>query len=123
MKQDHRTGKRLPGQRATVNWHAAGIASGAQEQWGAVPPDSDPQPVRRFGAGTVDVEASARWLPQCGVTTVAMEATGVDGIPLFEVLAARGLVVGLADARAGQRAPGRPKPDGPDWQWLPRLHP
>ncbi len=46
MKQDQRKGKRLPVQLATVNLHAAGIDIGAQEHGVAVPPDSDPQPVR-----------------------------------------------------------------------------
>ncbi len=112
----------MPAQLAAVNWYAAGIASGAQAHWGAVPPASDSPPVRRFGACTVDLEASASWLPQRGVTTGAMESTGVYWIPLFELREARGFTVVLADARAGQRAPGRPKTEGQDWQGLPRLH-
>jgi len=88
----------------------------------AVPPASDPQPVRRFGACTADLEALADWLQQCGVTTVAMESTGVYWIPLFELLEARGFIVVLAEAREVQRAPGRPKSDGQACQWLQRLH-
>ena len=64
----------------------------------------------------------ANWLPQGGVTTVAMEATGVYWIPLFEVLEARGFAGVLAAAREVQRAPGRPKTDVRDCQWLQRLH-
>ena len=119
MKQRKRKGK---APLIVVNLHAAGIDSGAQEHGVAVPPDSAPQPVRRFGACTAALEALANWLQQCGVTTVAMESTGVDWIPLFELLAARGLVVVLVDAPAVQRAPGRPKSDVPDCQWLQRLH-
>jgi transposase len=122
MKQNHRQGKRLPAQLAAVNWHAAGIDIGAQEHWVAVPPDCDSQPVRRFGACTVDLEAIAWWLQQCGVTTVAMESTGGYWIPLFELLEARGFAVVLADAREVQRAPGRPKTEVQDCQWLQRLH-
>jgi len=33
--------------------------------------------VREFGTFTADLEALAVWLKQCGVTTVAMESTGV----------------------------------------------
>ena len=87
-----------------------------------MPPDCDSQPVRRFGACTADLEAIAPWLQQCGVTTVAMESTGVYWIPLFELLEARGFAVVLADAREVQRAPGRPKTDVQDCQWLQRLH-
>jgi transposase len=38
------------------------------------------------------------------------------------LLAARGFTVVLADAREVQRAPGRPKTDVQDCQWLQRLH-
>ena len=65
--------------------HAAGIDIGEAEHWVAVPPGCDPQPVRRFGTFTVDLDAVADWLIDCGVTTVAMESTGVYWIPRFEV--------------------------------------
>ncbi|MFM2188664.1 MAG: hypothetical protein RLZZ452_619, partial [Pseudomonadota bacterium] len=32
--------------------HAAGVDLGATEHWVSVPPDRDPQPVRRFGTFT-----------------------------------------------------------------------
>ena len=122
MARSKRKGNGLPSQLAAVNLHAAGIDIGAQEHWIAVPSDSDPQPVRRFGAYTAELEALAEWLQSCGVTTVAMESTGVYWIPLFELLEARGFMVVLADAREVQRAPGRPKTDVRDCQWLQRLH-
>jgi len=122
MARRKRKGKGLPPQLAAVTLHAAGIDIGAAEHWVAVPSDCDPQPVRRFGACTADLEAIAEWLRACGVTTVAMESTGVYWIPLFDVLEARGFAVVLADAREVQRAPGRPKSDVQDCQWLQRLH-
>src|SRR5712692_8185150 len=122
MKRDNRQGNGLPAQLAAVNLHAAGIDIGAQAHWVAVPPDSDAQPVRGFGACTADLEAMANWLQQCGVTTVAMESTGVYWIPLFELLEAQGFTVVLADAREVQRAPGRPKTDVQDCQGSQRLH-
>ena len=36
-----------------------------------------PANVRRFGANSCDLAAIADWLKECGVTTVAMESTGV----------------------------------------------
>jgi transposase len=63
--------------------HAAGIDIGEAEHWVAVPPGCDPQPVRRFGTFTADLDALADWLIDCGVITVAMESTGVYWIPLF----------------------------------------
>ena len=65
--------------------HAAGVDIGEAEHWVAVPPGRDPQPVRRFGTCTADLDALADWLINCGVTTVAMASTGVDWIPLFEL--------------------------------------
>ena len=50
-----------------------------------MPPGCDPQPVRRFGTFTADLDALADWLIDCGVTTVAMESTGVSWIPLCEL--------------------------------------
>jgi transposase len=102
--------------------HAAGIDIGEAEHWVAVPPGCDPQPVRRFGTFTADLDALADWLIDCGVTTVAMESTGVYWIPLFELLEARGVQVLLIDPRQAKRAPGRPKTDRLDCKWLQRLH-
>ena len=111
----------LPPQLATVNLHAAGIDVGAEEHWAAVPPCDDPQPVRRFGANTADLEALADWLWGCDVTTVALESTGVYWIPLFELLETRGFQVLLVDPSKLPRS-GRPKTDVHDCQWLQRLH-
>ena len=105
-----------------VHPHAAAVDIGAAEHGVAVPPDRDAQPVRRFGTCTIDLEAIADWLLACDVTTVAMESTGVYWIPLFEVLEARGFQAILIDPRQAQRAPGRPKSDPRDCQWLQRLH-
>jgi len=104
------------------NPHAAGIDIGEAEHWVAVPPGRDPQPVRRFGTFTVDLDALADWLIDCGVITVAMASTGVYWMPLFELLEARGVQVLLIDPRQAKRAPGRPKTDRLDCQWLQRLH-
>ena len=104
------------------NPHAAGIDIGEAEHWVAVPPGCDPQPVRRFGTCTVDLDALADWRIDGGVTTVAMASTGVSWIPLFELLEARGVQVLLIDPRQAKRAPGRPKTDRLDGQWLQRLH-
>ena len=102
--------------------HAAGIDIGEAEHWVAVPPGCDPQPVRRFGTFTADLDALADGLLDCGVTTVAMASTGVYWIPRFALLEARGGQGLLIDPRQAQRAPGRPQTDRLDCQWLQRLH-
>jgi transposase len=113
--------------------HAAGIDVHAQVHWVAVPPQDAPAPppdhppnlpphVRSFGACTADLIALADWLTACGVKTVAMESTGIYWIPLFELLESRGLEVLLVEPRQTRHAPGRPKTDVLDCQWLQRLH-
>ena len=111
----------LPPQLATVNLHAAGVDVGAEEHWAAVPACDDAHPVRRFGANTADLGVLADWFWDCGITTVALESTGVYWIPLFEVLEARGFQVLLVDPGKMPRN-GRPKSDVHDCQWLQRLH-
>ena len=62
----------------------------------------------------------ADWLQKCGIRTMAMEATGVDGIPLFELREARGREVCLVNAEHVRPVPGR-KSDVKDCQWLQKL--
>jgi transposase len=47
-------------------------------------------PVRSFGTFTQDLHDLADWFTACGVTSVAMESTGVYWIPVYEVLEQRG---------------------------------
>ena len=101
--------------------NAAGIDGGAEAHYVAVPPDRDPTPVRAFKTFTADRHRLADWLTACGVTTVAMESTGVYWIPLYEILEARGLDVVLVNARHLKNVPGR-KTDVVDCQWLQELH-
>jgi len=81
-----------------------------------------PDGVRKFGTTTADLEALVAWLKECGVTAVAMESTGVFWIPLYDLLASRGVDVILVDPRQTKHAPGRPKSDALDCQWIRRLH-
>jgi hypothetical protein len=50
-----------------------------------VPEDQDEPSVRVFQTCPVDLYALADWLGACGVTTVAMESTGISGIPVYEI--------------------------------------
>jgi len=101
--------------------HAAGIDLGARAIYVAVPPGRDPRPVRHFPTFTEDLHALRDWLKDCGVTTVAMESTGVYWIPLFQILEAAGIEVCLVNARHCKNLPGR-KTDVQDCQWLQYLH-
>ncbi len=103
------------------NPHAAGIDVGATEMYVAVPPGCTDKPVRCFGTFTEDLIALSEWLKSCGVTSVAMESTGVYWIPLFQILEDRGFEVCLVNARHVKNVPGR-KTDVADCQWLQYLH-
>jgi|ERR1700674_366943 len=100
---------------------AAGIDLGAIEIWAAVPPERCQLPIRRFGAFTEDLNALVAWLVKCGIRTVAMEATGVYWIPLYQLLSDAKVEVCLVNARHVKNVPGR-KSDVRDCQWLQYLH-
>lgn len=104
-----------------VNPHAAGLDIGLREHFACVPADAAPRNVRSFGTFTADLEALADWFKECGITSVAMEATGVYWIPVFQILEARGLAVVLVNARQTKNVAGR-KSDVQDCQWIQRLH-
>jgi transposase len=104
-----------------VNRRAAGIDIGSTFHVVAVPQELDAQPVRSFRSFTADLNALADWLVRLGITTVAMESTGVYWIPAFEILEARGLEVVLVNARDAKNVPGR-KTDINDAQWIQQLH-
>ena len=118
--------RRIPPASALESWapiepDAAGLDIGAEEIWVAVPSERDPQPVRAFGTFTPELEALVAWLAACGITTVAMESTGVYWIPIFELLEARGFRAYLVNARHLKSVPQR-KTDVLDCQWIQHLH-
>lgn len=106
---------------AVVNPNAAGIDIGSREHWVAVPPDRCEQPVRSFSTLTPSLHELGDWLHTCGITTVAMESTGVYWVPLYEILEARGIDVQLVNAHHVHNVPGR-KSDVLDCQWILKLH-
>lgn len=112
---------KLPSHLQHMNLNAAGIDIGSEQHMVAVPEGRDTVSVREFGTFTADLQALAAWLKKCGVTTVAMESTGVYWIPLFELLERQGFEVKLVDARHVKNVSGR-KSDVLDCQWLQQLH-
>jgi transposase len=97
--------------------NVAGIDCGSAEHFVAEPPDRDPTAVQSFKTFTSDLHRLADWLTACRVKSVAMEATGVYWIPLYEILEARGFDVVLVNARHVKNVPGR-KSDVLDCEWL-----
>jgi transposase len=116
--------KKKPGGRPelkAVNVGAAAIDIGSKMHMAAVNSACADVPVRSFGTFTQDLQDLADWFKACGVTSVAMESTGVYWIPVYEILEQRGFGVILVNARYAKNVPGR-KTDVSDAAWLRELH-
>jgi transposase len=100
-----------------VHPHAAGLDLGSEELWAGVPEDRDDPPVRSFGTFTPDRFGLAEWLVSCRIDPVALDSTGVYGIPVYESLEARGFKVSLVKAHPLKPVPGR-KRDSKACQWI-----
>jgi transposase len=103
--------------------HAAGIDVGDLSHWACVeatPDGSDT--VREFPAHTPGLRQLVEWLKLCGVTTIALEASGVYGHVLFLTLIEAGFQVVMTSPKFTKQIQGRPKTDKRDCQWIQRLH-
>src|SRR5687767_1370927 len=128
-KPGRRTPRVLPPAMPVLNPNAAGIDVHSDMHMVCVPADrvpaataGGPGHVRRFGANSCDLAAIADWLAECGVTTVAMESTGVYWIALLELLESRGFEVWLVEPGQLSRCGARPKTDVLDVEWIQRPH-
>src|SRR5262245_29809224 len=92
------------------------MAVGADTHWGAGPP------AHGCGALTAALYAVAAGLRQRPSETVVRESTGVSGMALVAVRAARGCDVKLVAPHAVRQVPGR-KTDGQEGQGLPERPP
>lgn len=121
MARKRKNGTKSPPEPLVIHPNAAGIDIGATEIFVAVPADRDEAAVQSFPTFTQDLNVLADWLRRCGITTVAMESTGVYWIPLFQILETRGFEVCLVNAHHAKNVPGR-RTDVSDCQWLQYLH-
>lgn len=122
LKRESETTARLAS-LPVQNTHAAGIDVGDASHWVCVettPDGSDT--VREFPAHTPGLRDLVAWLRQCGVTTVALEASGVYGHVLFLTLVEEGLAPVMTAPSFTRQIKGRPKTDRRDCQWIQRLH-
>jgi transposase len=101
--------------------NAACIDIGSREHYVAVPEGRDTRSVRSFGCTTSQLKELAAWLKACRIDTVAMEATGVYWVPVYEVIEDAGLDAFLFDGRQTRHVSGR-KSDVLDCQWGQKLH-
>jgi hypothetical protein len=92
---------------AIVHANAGGIDVGNESHFVAVPPDRDENPVREFGCWTKSLNDMAKWLKSCRIDTVAVQATGVYWIALYDILEQNGIRVVLVNAQDTKNVPGR----------------
>lgn len=100
-----------------IRRNVAGIDIGAQRVFTAV----EGQPVVSHPTFTEDFMLLRDYLLKHKVETVAMEATGVYWVILYEILEEAGIDVWLVDGRQTKQVPGR-KTDVKDCQWIQELH-
>ena len=100
-----------------IRSHCAGIDIGAKRVFTNV----EGEPVVSHLTFTEDFHKLRDYLLQHKVETVAMEATGVYWIILYEILEEAGIDVWSVDGRQTKQVPGR-KTDVKDCQWICELH-
>jgi hypothetical protein len=104
-----------------ININAAGVDIGSKSHFVAIPEGRDTQTVREFQTFTNSLFELISWLKKIGITTVAMESTGVYWIPVYDMLEEHGFEVLLVNAKHIKNVPGR-KTDVLDCQWIQQLH-
>lgn len=108
-------------QLIVINPTAAGIDVSDKEMMVAYPINSEQLEVRVFGCFTRDLHILAQALKKNGVTTVAMESTGIYWVSLFLLLQEYGFEVYLVNAKHVKNVTGR-KDDESDAEWIQKLH-
>jgi transposase len=100
---------------------AAGADIGDTQHDIAIPDGQGGLIVRVFKTFTADVEEAVNWLKQEGITTIAMESTGVYYLTFYLLLEEAGIEPYLVNARHVKNVTGRKKDDS-DAMWIQRLH-
>lgn len=97
--------------------NCAGIDIGSEKVFVAI----ENQPVRSFRTFTASYKELGEYLKQHGVQSVAMEATGIYWITLYDMLESMGFEVCLVNPSDSKNFPGR-KTDVQDCQWIQQLY-
>jgi len=100
-----------------LNENAAGLDVGSEKLHVSIAGGSP----RVFDTMTGSMYELRDWLKSLGVQTVAMEATGVYWLCVYEILEVAGLEPVVVNGKHVQNLPGR-KTDMSDCQWLATLH-
>lgn len=108
-------------QLTVINPNVAGIDVSDKEMMLAYPINSELLEVRSFGCYTSDLHSLAQRLKSYGITSVAMESTGVYWVSLFLLLQEYGIEAYLVNAKHVKNVTGR-KEDETDAEWIQKLH-
>jgi len=104
-----------------LNAHAAGIDIGDSKHDIAISNNKGQLVTREYSSFTEELESLVNWLQTEGITSVAMESTGVYWICLFIMLEEAGIEAYLVNAKHVKNVTGRKK-DDTDAMWLQKLH-
>lgn len=96
--------------------HCAGIDIGSEKVFVAV----ENQPVKSYRTFTASYKDLGSYLKECGITHVAMEATGIYWVTLYDILEQMSFDVTLVNPSDSKNLPGR-KTDVQDCQWIQQL--
>ena len=99
-----------------IHQHAAGIDIGSDKVYVSV----EGQPVRNFRTFTATYKELGEYLQSHSITHVAMEATGIYWVTLYDLLEEMGFDVTLVNPSDSKNLPGR-KTDVQDCQWIQQL--
>ena len=110
-----------PMQLAVINQNTAAIDVGSMLMMVSFTDANGTRYLLQSDGFTQSITELAKTLHQAGVTHVAMEATGVYWMSLYEVLEAHGLIVTLINPRHFKNVDAQ-KTDVKDCQWLHQLH-
>jgi transposase len=108
-------------QLQVINPKVAGIDVSDTEMMAAYPINPRQLEVRAFGCFTSDLHLIAKCFKENGITSIAMESTGVYWIALFLLLQDYGFEVYLVNAKHVKNVTGR-KDDESDAEWIQKLH-
>jgi transposase len=100
-----------------INPNCAGIDIGSEHIFIGI----EDRDVASFGTFTDDYLKAIGHLKEHHIVSVAMEATGVYWITLFDMIEAAGISVTLVNGKQVKYLPGR-KSDVADCQWIQQLH-
>jgi hypothetical protein len=104
-----------------MNPYAAGADIGDTRHDIAINDGKGGHVVRTFGTFTCDIQDAVNWLKEEGITTIAMESTGVYYLTFYLMCEEAGIEPYLVNARHVKNVTGRKK-DETDAIWIQRLH-